>query len=155
MSENNNTKKINVDEQVLNLWNKVKTKQKEISKVERPSWLTTCSISKNPDNVNDRFNIQTVTDLNKLIDIYGFLLITEEKWEQANKELGLKVPFKWMNYSGDKWKKDIQSRISVLSLYNKKKELEVLQERLDKLITTEQRRELELEEISKLELLTD
>lgn len=138
------------DEQVLKLWNKVKEKQKEILTVEKPKWETSCTIGRNPDSTTDRINIQTVTDIKKLVDIYVFLNLQSDYWSKANTELGLNLVFNWMGSGIQAWKNDIKSRIAQINLITKRKELEVLEQRLNSLISMEQRRELELAEISKL-----
>lgn len=137
------------DAMVLQLWEKVKAKKKEISAVEKPKWRTSCTIGRNPEIVTDRINIQTVTDVRKLVDIYGFVMVQAAVWEDAVKELGVKLPFVWMGYSDEDWKSDIKARVSQVSLNEKRKELEALEQRLDGLISIEQRRELELAEIAK------
>ena len=138
------------DELVLKLFNTVKEKQKEIEKAERPKWVTSCTLGQNPDSVQDRVNIQTVTDIDKLILLYGFLELRNKEFFVGCSELGIKKKFKWMGYSVDDWKTDIKSRVAQININTKKKELQVLEERLDKLISTEQRRGLELAEISNL-----
>ena len=132
------------------MFNTVKQKQKEIERAEKPKWVTSCTIGTNPDSVQDRVNIQTVTDIDKLILLYGFLELRNKEFFVACSELGIKKNFKWMGYLASEWKTDIKSRVAQININTKKKELEVLEGRLDKLISTEQRRELELAEISKL-----
>lgn len=139
------------DKLVLELFETVKQKQKEISATEKHTWLTSCTIGYNPDTVADRSNIQTVTDISKLVDIFAFLIGREELTDKANRELfGEPKKFVWMGYSISAWKQDIKARLAQINLAAKRKELAELESRLDKLITPEQRRELELAEISKL-----
>jgi len=145
---NENTNKL--DKLVLDLFAKVQEKQKEIEKVEKPKWVTSCTIGYNPDVVTDRMNIQTVTDINKLVELYSFLLAKESAWAVACKGLEVNIPFKYMGYLGEQWFIDIKARVKQVGVNEKKKELAILQSRLDKLITTDQRRELELAEIQKL-----
>lgn len=139
-----------LDKLVLELFAKAQEKQREIEKTEKPKWLTSCTIGYNPDIVTDRINIQTVTDINKLIELYGFVLTKVGAWDVACEDLEMSIPFKYMGFSGNAWLSDIKARIKQVGVNEKKKELATLQARLDKLITTEQRRELELAEIQKL-----
>lgn len=143
------TPKQSVDELVLQLFETVKQKQRDIAASEKPRWETTCTIGTNEQSVTDRVNLQTVSDQSKLVDILGFLLAKEAQWNQAAGILGVKVPFKWMSYTVAQWTKDIQTRIAQIGLTAKRAELKALEGRLDALITTEQRRELELAEIQK------
>lgn len=133
-----------MDEQVMDLLAKVTEKKKEIEKLSRKaSWATTCTIGFT-DSVNDRVNIMTIKDQAKLVQIYATLLVIEEKWKQANLELGLVVEPLHQNYKISDWKLDLQFRAGQLSIENKKKELEKLDERVNKLVSPEQRREMEL-----------
>lgn len=144
------TTKPTADELVLQLFATVKEKQAEIASSEKPRWETSCTIGTNPDTLEGRVNIQTVTDFNKLVDIYAFLLSKEDYWQKSVRELDVKVSFKWMGFGIDAWKRDIKARIALIGVSTKRKELEVLESRLNGLITVEQRRELELAEIQKI-----
>ena len=137
------------DATVLKLIQQVKDKKKQIANSEKPKWETSCVIGTSPDSVSDRFNIQTVTDTKKLVDIYGFLTLKESSWDKAAKELGVAPSNNWMGSSFDAWKRDIKNRVDQININTKRKELESLETRLDKLISVEQRRELELEDIAK------
>lgn len=138
------------DELVLQLFNKVRDKQREINQAEKPKWVTSCTIGQNPDSVNDRVNIQTVTDVDKLIHLFSFIEQKRKDHYDTCLQLSLKRHFKWMGYSAEEWKADIKTRVDQLSINEKKRELSALEERLEKLISTEQRREMELAEIQKM-----
>ena len=143
-----NTKQT-VDAKVLELFNKVKEKQKKIATNERISWFTNCSFGFNPQVINDRTNLQVCDDVNQLISFYAFILSKEECYATATEELGLKKFDKWLGYSFSDWKKDIKTRVNQLQLGNERKELKALETRLDSLITVDQRREMELAAIEK------
>lgn len=144
MSENKN-----IDAKVLELFNKVKEKQKKIAKNEKVNWETNCSFGFNYETVNDRINLQVTTDLVKLVDAYIFLKTKICNWQEACESLGVKVPLKWLGYAPGDWQKDIKTRINQLQLNQERNELKVLEARLDSLITVDQRREMELEAITK------
>ncbi len=138
------------DELVLQLFNKVKDKQREITKVENTKWLTSCNLGKHLDIVTDRVNLHTVNDIVKLVDLYYFMTSLEKGWGEAAKELGVKSNFKYLGFSLQDWKTDIKSRVGQIEVNKKKQELSELEARLDKLVSQEQRRELELAAISEL-----
>lgn len=142
-------KKQQIDAKVLELFNKVKEKQKKVAKSERVNWETNCSFGFNYETVNDRINLQVTTDLVKLVDAYIFLKTKIDNWKEACDSLGVKVPLKWLGYEPSLWQKDIKTRIGQLQLNQEKKELATLETRLDSLITVDQRREMELAEIEK------
>lgn len=131
------------DEIVLALLAKVKIEKEAIQKLGRPAWLTTCTIGFS-EAVNDRINIQTVTDPVKLTDYYTRLLSKEALWKTATEQLGLDVPAVHQASSIADWKKDFQTRAAQLGIEKRKRDLETLEKRIDGLVTVEQRRELEI-----------
>jgi LmbE family N-acetylglucosaminyl deacetylase len=138
------------DQMVLDLIQKVKQRKAEIKAAQgKPNWLTTCTLGYNQDSVSDRINIQTVNKVEKIVDLYNFLLVKEEKWNQATKELGVDTPLVYMGYPVADWKADLKTRVNQLTIEKKKRELETLEKRLDGLVTVEQRRALELADIAK------
>lgn len=138
----------NIDAKVLELFNTVRRKQKEIGAGERVNWKTNCSFSYS-GATHDRFNLQVTTDLSQLVDAFIFLQTKIEYWKDACDKLGVKVPLKWSGYAPGDWQDDIKSRVGQLQLSEKRKELKNLEARLDSLITVDQRREMELEAITK------
>ncbi len=138
-----------IDEKVLNLFNKVKEKQKKIAANEKVNWETNCSFGYT-ENINDRINLHVASDLSKLVDMYIFLQVKSEYWKDACEKLGIQTSLKWLGYKIEDWQKDIKSRVNQLQLGNERKELAVLESRLDALITIDQRRVMELEAIEKL-----
>ncbi len=153
-----------IDDKVLTLFNTVRARQQAIQASEKPRWETTCTIGTEEGSVTNRINIQTVSEPAKLADMLGFLLSKQHFWSQAWARLSsdgtIRVwtaandalavpPFKWMGYTVDQWTKDFQTRLTQIGLTAKRAELKTLEARLDKLITTDQRRELELAAIQK------
>ena len=145
MSENK------TDQMVLELLKKVEEKKKQIGSAERPSWITNCSFGYNPEN-NTRINIQVVRELEVLVDIHAFLANRYGAYLGSLKALGLtekEAPFKWQGFSPDQWIADIQTRINGLRIKAKKDELAKLEERVNALVSPEQRRAIELEKLVK------
>lgn len=145
-------KKDKVDQAVLQLLTKVREKKEAIKAVKHPRWLTSCTISTQPGstNVQDRVNIQTIRDEQKLVEIAAFLLRYKNDMNDAAQYLGLDYNFTYMNYPIAHWLNDIEVRVSMLRVETQKKELDELNKRVDKLVTTEQRREMELLELQKI-----
>lgn len=142
-------KKTNTDLAVLDLINKVKAKKQEIASAsKKPVYQTNVTFGYDPSNAS-RINIMTVTDPQVLIQIYSFIISRKERYQQAANELGFTDTPTYMGYSFDAWMHDLKARASQLTLDNKKKELERLLERANTLLSPDQRRELELEELLK------
>jgi hypothetical protein len=140
-----------VDEAVLALLRKVEQKKKEIQQAKvRPSWKTNCSFGKDPSSSQDRTNIQTIRDPRKLIEIYAFLTSQQTELAKAATELGLEFDETWQNYSINDWKEDLKFRSLQLSIEKKQKELDELDARVNSLVSTEQRRVMELKALQQI-----
>jgi hypothetical protein len=139
------------DEQVQQLIALVKGKKDEIAKAEKPDWKTNCSFAVDPTTrPNDRTNIQTVADIDALVGILAFLKGKERDFKEASDLLGVSSKFKWMGYTVAEWQSDLQNRINKVQINKKKADLQALEMRLDRLISPELRREMELAEITKM-----
>lgn len=143
-------KNIDIDEAVIGLLQKVAEKKAQIkASSQKPNWLTNVTFGYNPETP-ERINIMTVTNQQKLVDIYSFLLSKEERYEQSCAELGLgDDKLLYMGYSFDDWKADLKTRAGQLLLEKRKQELDVLDKRVNSLVTAEQRREMELEALQR------
>lgn len=142
-------KKQEADKRVLDLIDLAKKKKEAIAKAEKPNWKTNCSFSKDEYGSN-RINLQATTDISVLVGILGFLTLTHAAFLQAAILLG--VPdqeFLWMGFSYEDWKSDIETRVTKLHITKEKKNLELIEDRLGKLISPELRKELELQELEK------
>lgn len=134
------------DEAVMQLLVKVEQKKDEIKKLkQKPTWHTNCSFGyeNDPDKSKDRVNIQTRRETD-LIDFYAFFLQREEYLTRVGSELGIPVELTHLGYSIAEWKSDLKTRLGQLSIEQKQKELEELDKRVNKLVSPDQRREMEL-----------
>lgn len=141
----------NIDDIVLELLKKVEEKKKQIGNAERPSWITNCSFGYNSDT-NARINIQVVTDIAQLVEMHSFLLSKAYNFSLSLTHLKLdskEVPFKHLGFTVDQWFSDIETRINGLRLKSKRDELAKLEERVNALVSPEQRRAIELEKLMK------
>ena len=144
------TKAKTTDEKVRELFNSVQEKKLAIEKAERPCWQTSGNFGYSANSGHDRVNIQTVTDVRKLVEMYAFLIDREEKSESAAKDLGVDYKFTWLGFSVDEWKNDFQTRVNQISIQEKRKELSEIESRLNAIISQELKAQMELEAISKL-----
>lgn len=138
------------DELVKELFDSVQAKKLVIEKAERPCWETSGNFGYSANSGHDRVNIQTVTDVRKLVEMYAFLIDREEKSESAAKDLGVEYKFTWLGFSVDEWKNDFQTRVNQISIQEKRKELSEIESRLNAIISPELKAQMELEAISKL-----
>lgn len=138
------------DDKVKELFDLVQTKKLAIEKAQKPCWNTSGSFGYSVNSAHDRINIQTVTDLRKLVDIYAFLIDRKEKSEVSASELGVDYKFSWLGFSVDEWKSDIQTRVDQISIQEKRKELSEIESRLNTIISPELKTQMELELLTKL-----
>ena len=140
---------MNIDQKVMALVAKVNEKKAEIKAAERPCWETNLSFGYVEDSPANRVAINVTTKVNELVSIVAFLNGKERDFKAAAEELGVKAKFTWMNFTKDQWINDCKTRVGSLLISEKKKELDKLEERVNSLITPEQRRQLELEKLEK------
>lgn len=139
------------DDLVMGLLKKVQQKKEEIKAArKKPDWKTNLSIGRDPATTHGRVNIMTRSDPNEIIDWYVFLLEREKNVAQAAEELGLTADLTWLGSPIADWKADLKTRAGQLSIDAKKKEMEVLDKRVNKLVSPDQRREMELKALQEL-----
>lgn len=137
------------DKVVQELFKVVQDKKAAIAKAEKPNWMTNCAFRYSKDSSSST-NLQACGDIEELINIMGVLCGHKRNFDEAQKILGTDVQFKWFNFSFEDWASDIKTRIDKIQINAKKKELEMLEARLDKLISPELKANLELAEIQKM-----
>jgi len=141
---------MDLDLKIRELFDKVQQDKEEIKKIEKPSWETNSSFSYSPTGSNDRINIQAVSRIDDIIRILSFLLEKESFHTKAITELGLEDnEFLWMGFTLAQWTKDLKTRINKIQINDKKQKLLILEERLNRAISPEMRRQLEVEAIQK------
>lgn len=136
-----------IDKRVIELLGKVREKRAEIQKASKPSWKTHCSFD---CFTGARVNIQVVNEELTLISLVSELMLRKQNWDNACKELECIHDFSYQGYSYDEWISDMKDRFGQILVSQKRKELAELEKRIDKLVSPEQRRKLELEEIENM-----
>lgn len=136
------------DARTLELMQAVANQEAEISKVERPNYITNCSFSYT-EKMNDSINIHVESSVQKLICIVAFLRDKEKAYDEAANVLAVaNVPeFTWGGYAVSDWTEDIKTRIGKIQIASKKKKLEVLKARLKAIVSPELNAQMELEAI--------
>lgn len=139
------------DELVLDLLKKVERKKNEIKAAKKaPKWKTNLSIGRDSTTTHGRVNIMTRTDPNEIIDWYIFLMTKADNISKAAEELGLSTDLTWLGFPIADWKDDLKTRAAQLSIDQKQKEMEALDKRVNKLVSPDQRREMELQALQEL-----
>jgi hypothetical protein len=143
------------DNKIMDMIALVKTKKAEIAKAERPNFKTNCSFSYAHAPIQTQstnasvINLHAVSDIRVLTSIAGFLTTWETTYRNGAAALSIDdcPKFVWDGYTVDEWLHDIKIRITKIQIADKKKKLEELENRLDKIISPELRAQMELEAI--------
>ena len=138
-----------IDKIVQDLFKVVQTKKDEIAKAEKPSWETNCAFGFFPET-SQRINLQVISEVPDLVNILAFLIEKNKNFDEAQEILDTNLKFKWLGFTFDQWKSDIKTRLDKIQISKKKKELNELEIRLDKLVSPELKQQMELDEIKKL-----
>lgn len=136
------------DQQTLILIKEVQKQKAEIARVDRPTWRTNCAFVYT-EGSSVSTNIQVLSRLDELVKIAAFIQQKEEAYGKAAFTLGVDSPpdFQWNGFGVSDWIEDLKLRIAKIQIATKRKKLETLEERLNKIISPELRARLELEAI--------
>ncbi len=139
------------DEIVQELFDVVQKQKAEISKAEKPTWLTNCSFAMEQQIGRPAgINLRVVSGIEQLVEMVAFIISKERDIKEANEFLDVTdVAITWYGFSFADWKTDIKTRLSQIQITESKKKCELLEARLDKLVSKEMREELELKAIQK------
>lgn len=140
-------KKNEIDSKITALFDVLHEQQIEVEKAEqniKRSWKTNCSFvlpySMQPTNIQ-------VATKESIINMYADMLSIMDYRSKAAAELGVEVGKDWNGFSVDDWVADFKKRISSIDIKAQKAKLQSLEQRLDAIVSPEQRREMELEAI--------
>lgn len=137
------------DKKTLDLINEVKKQKADIAKADRPQYRTNCSFAY-VEGSSQTTNIQVESNIRNLICIASFLIDKEMSYKEAAKTLGVESApeFTWGGFTTADWIEDLKTRITKAQIAIKRKKLEVLEDRLNKIISPDLRAELELAAIT-------
>jgi hypothetical protein len=135
------------DKVIQKLFDKAKQKRAAIDKVKRAEYKTNQIFSWD-DTLRNTSNLN-IMSIRELTNVLSKLCCERNNWNEANKLLCINTKFEWCNHSFEDWLHDIKNKVDNLNIRTKVKELNVLEAKLDKLISPEMKRKLEIEAISK------
>lgn len=142
------TTNITKDERIKILFETVKEKRTEIDKATNGSWKTSCEFRYSPNSLHDKTDIRLVAHTSKIVEMYAFLIQRKKGVEDAAKQLGIpNFNFKWLGFTIEEWFEDFSIRVNQLTIETKKRELNEIELKLNRLISPELRAEMELNDI--------
>lgn len=137
------------DKLIQELTKKVEQKKEEIAKIEKPTWCTNLAFRYSEDS-NRVLNLNTVSDVNKLVSALSVLLQKEGLYNKSVELLEVDVePFKWFGFTVEEWTKDFKTRIGKINLTAKKQQLAKIEKVLESKLSQELKDKMELEAIRK------
>jgi flagellin-specific chaperone FliS len=135
----------NMDTQVRSLIDLVNEQEKEIKKASNPEWKTNCVFR----NENITKNIRSISNVKDVIHFYKLILNDNSMHNRACVDLGIDYQYMFNGFSLEDWKNDFTNIINSITLNDKKKKLNTLKSKLDSLISEDERKRIELENIKK------
>ena len=140
-----------IDDKITELFGILNKKKEEVNEAEssaQKKWVTNCAFPSVFGNTQP-INIQTQSE-SALVELMSDLLIHRDYQIKASAVLGIKDPVTtWGGFPIDSWVEDFKTRVAKIQLADRKKELAQLEKRLDAIVSPEQRRQMELEAITK------
>jgi len=140
-----------IDQKINELFAIVRKQKAEVEAAEKEtkqSWKTNCSITLPFGREDSPINIQTATESKIKLIVMG-LLKHKEYAAEAEQLLGLEATQDYNGFSYDDWITDCKKRIAVFNIRAKKDKLSTLEKRLNDIVSPEQKRQMELEAITK------
>lgn len=136
-------KQLTADQRVQALFDALQAKKAEVANAERPQYITGGSFRYSESN---GASIDIISERNekKLVEILTFLLERSEKYAEAAEQLNVTVDFTWLGFTVKEWFTDLKTRVSTLQIAKRRAELKELEEKINKVISPEMRREMEL-----------
>ena len=136
------------DAKTLELIKEVNKQKAEIAKAEKPQYITNCNFSYTENGANI-INIHVESNVGNLIRIVAYLLGLEKHCKEAVALLAVESPpdFTWQGFSVRDWVSDIKMRLVKVQIATKRRKLEILETRLNSIISPELRAQMELEAI--------
>lgn len=139
----------NIDNGIDELFSVLKNQRAEVEKTEKEtkkSWKTTCTIR--VASRSEQINLQTANEAT-IQQVLADLLIHRDYSAKAAHLLGLDGNEEYAGFKYDDWLEDCQKRIAVLKIKEKKAKLDIIEKRIDGIVSPEKRREMEFENLRK------
>ena len=130
------------DKKIIDLKKKIEGQKKELGKKEQFKPITHCMLQR--DNKKENLNTLSLMYLR-------FLAINLSQDIKSAKELSFDLNDLILNgFSIEDWLSDVLSKIRIFEYEDKLKSLNILEKKLDKMLSSEKQTELEIDEIAKL-----
>jgi len=147
MEENKTTPVLSTDDRVKALFANLQAKKAEVASAERPTYITGGLFRYSINNPSNGVDLTTERNILKLKEIWMFLDERSAHNEPANEFFGISEPFKWQGFTVEEWERDLKTRANFIQLKQRKEELQALEDRINKVVSPELRRQMEMDAI--------
>lgn len=138
----------NLDSQTLELIEEVKRQKADIAQTEGWVWKTNCTFSYVEGDAAKTVNLHIVNDVRELIKMVAHVLGQEANYKAAAHIMEVQAPpFTWCSFSASDWIADIKAKINRVQLAAKRRKLEVFENKLNGLMSSDLRTKMELDSI--------
>lgn len=146
-------KKESPDDKITQLLDLVEQQKADIAEAERPVFRTNRTFSFVDGDLSKSVNLAVVSDVGQLLKMAAHVSASAYAYKlvvgMILGEEETPPKFTWNGFSDADWLHDIKLRVSQIRLKAQREKLQVMEERLDKIISPERRRELELAAIER------
>lgn len=132
----------NNDQKILDLKKQIEEKKTKLDKLQRFTPITNCSIE--IDGVT-RTNIQTL-DKDSIVR----LMVKLQSYKTAAEALDVSSQYILSGYKPEDWIKDLKQRLDILSRKDEETKLKLMEDKLQALLSSDMKVQLELSEIESL-----
>lgn len=134
-----------LDDKVRGLFDKLNVRKAKVAELESAiakSWITNCSYR--PIYASAPVNLNTAS-ADIILEVVTDLTIQRNARETAAAALEIPAPTKIQGYAYDSWVDDCKKRLAAINIREEKKELDDLENRLNMVLSPEERRRIEVE----------
>lgn len=136
---------MDIDTTIRALFDKLKARKSKVDDLKvqiAKSWKTNGSFLQL--GATTPTNIQTAsTEL--IEDLSVQLCVIESGKKAAEERLGRSIEARYRGYSVDDWFNDFQKRLATINIREEEKQIELLEQRLNQVLSPEERRRIEVE----------
>ena len=129
------------DKKILELKLQILKKKEQLESIKKFTPVTNCSIELD----SQRYNINTLPQ-EQLIQ----LLVKVNMYQMSASDLELEYDYTISGYTPIDWITDLSARLDILSKKDEERKLKSLEDKLDKLLSSDKKTELELSEIENM-----
>lgn len=139
-------KKINNDERIQQMLQKIESQKTKISGIERYSPKTNMTIQTD----DGRKNLNVISDLNELCKIWARIRSENLNNKVAAEELGLDFNDEFQGFASNLWFDDIKARVNKVRISQERESLKKMEAALENLMSNDFKVERELAKLEEM-----